>query len=106
MVPILALTNYQWLGIGGIVVGLLLIVNCRRIADFFAASERAEADAVERYLLPRKGNVREIVSIWMRRGSGHSIEDRWLRYFGVVLFGLIAFFVGLAALLGAWARPS
>ena len=105
MVRVLALTDYQWMGIGGIVAGLLLIVNCRRIADFFAVFDRAEADAVERYLLPKQGNFREIVSIWMRRGSGHSIEDRWLRYFGIVLFGLIAFFVGLAALLGAWARP-
>ncbi|MDA0171822.1 hypothetical protein OJ998_22170 [Solirubrobacter taibaiensis] len=105
MFEVLALTDYQWMGIGGIVFGLLLIVCCRRIADFFAVFERAEADVVERYLLPKKGNFREIVSIWMRRGSGHSLEDRLWRYFGVVFFGLIAFFVGLAALLGAWERP-
>ena len=34
--PLLAMTDYQWLGIGGIVVGLLIIFNCRRIADLFA----------------------------------------------------------------------
>lgn len=102
---LIALTDYQWMGIGGIVFGVLIVFNCRRIADFFAAFDRAEADAVERYLLPKKGNVREIVSIWMRRGSGPSLEDRAYRYFGVAFFGLIAFFVGLAALLGAWERP-
>ena len=32
MIPVLALTDYQWMGIGGIVFGLLLIFNCRRVA--------------------------------------------------------------------------
>jgi hypothetical protein len=105
MILVLALTDYQWMGIGGIVFGLLLIFHCRRIADFLAVFERAEADRVERYLLPKRGNAREIISIWMQRGTGHSLEDRLLRYFVAVFFGLVAFFVGLAALLGAWERP-
>lgn len=88
-----------------VLFGLLLILNCRRAADFFAALERSEADAVEKYLLPKQGNIREAISIWMRRGTGHGLEDRLLRYIVVVFFGLIAFSVGLAALLGAWARP-
>ena len=96
------MTDYQWLGIGGMVFGLLIIINCRRIADLFAASQRAEADRVER-VMPKRG--REIVSIWMRRGTGDDLESRLLRYSVTVGFGLIAFFVGLAALLGAWARP-
>ena len=100
----LAMTDFQWLGIGGMVFGVLIIFSCRRIADFFAALDRAEADAVER-LLPKRGNVREIISIWMRRGTSDSLEDRLLRYGVAVFFGLIAFFVGLAALLGAWERP-
>jgi len=100
--PLLAMTDYQWLGIGGMVFGLLIIFNCRRIADLFAAIERAEADRVER-VMPKRG--REIVSIWMRRGTGDDLESRLLRYSVTVGFGLIAFFVGLAALLGAWARP-
>ncbi|MDA0185392.1 hypothetical protein OJ997_34115 [Solirubrobacter phytolaccae] len=102
MPSVFALTDYQWLGIGGMVFGVLIIVNCRRIADLFAAFERAEADAVER-VLPKRG--REVISIWMRRGTGHDLESRLLRYSVTVFFGLIAFFVGLAALLGAWARP-
>ena len=105
MFPMLALTDYQWLGIGGIVFGLLLIFNCRRISDFFAAFERAEAEAVERHLLPKRGNAREIISIWMRRGTGHNLEDRLLRYFFTAFLGLVVFFTGLAALLGAWERP-
>src|SRR4051812_21728335 len=44
---VLALTDYQWLGIGGMVSGLLLIFNCRRIADVYAAILRADADAKE-----------------------------------------------------------
>lgn len=103
-IPVLGLTDYQWMGIGGIVFGLLIIVNCRRIADGFAAFDRAEVDAAER-VLPKRGNAREIVLIWMRRGATDSLEDRLLRYAFAVLFGLVAFFVGLAALLGAWARP-
>jgi hypothetical protein len=98
--PVLALTDYQWLGIAGMVFGVLLIVNCRRIADGWAGVERAEADAVER-VLPKRG--REVISIWMRRGTGDDLESRLLRYFVTVGFGLVAFFVGLAALLGAWA---
>lgn len=101
----LALTDYQWLGIGGIVLGVLLIFNCRRLSDFFAAFERAEADAVERHLLPKQGNAREIISIWMRRGTGYNLEDRLLRYFFTAFLGLVIFFTGLAALLGAWERP-
>ena len=104
MFPVLALTDYQWMGIGGIVFGLLLIINCRRVADFFAAFDRAEADAVER-LLPKRGNAREIIMIWKRRGTTDSLEDRLLRYAVAVFFGLVASFVGLAALLGAWERP-
>ena len=104
MILAFALTEYQWMGIGGIVFGLLLIVNCRRVADFLAVFDRAEAERVER-MLPKQGNTREVISIWMRRGASNSLEDRMLRYAFAVLFGLIAFFVGLAALLGAWERP-
>ena len=97
-----ALTDYQWLGIGGMVFGLAIIVNFRRLADLHAAMERAEADRVER-VMPKRG--REIVSIWMRRGTGDDLESRLLRYFVTVAFGLVWFFIGLAALMGAWARP-
>ncbi|RKQ88364.1 hypothetical protein C8N24_6406 [Solirubrobacter pauli] len=100
----IALTEYQWMGIRGIVFGLLLIANCRRVADFFAAFDRAEAERVER-MLPKQGNVREVISIWMRRGTGESLEDRMLRYGFAVFSGLIALFMGLAALLGAWELP-
>jgi hypothetical protein len=89
------------LGIGVMVFGLLIIFNCRRIADVYAAILRADADAKER-VMPKLG--REVVSIWMRRGTGDDLESRLLRYYVTVLFGLIAFFVGLAAVLGAWAR--
>jgi len=103
MLPVLALTDYQWMGIGGIVFGLLLIVNCRRIANFFASFDRADAENLERAL--PKGTARDIIMVWKRRGTTDSLEDRLLRYAVAVLFGLVAFFVGLAALLGAWERP-
>ena len=103
MTSVFALTTYQWMGIGGIVGGLLLILNCRRVADLFASFDRADADNLERAL--PKGNARDIIMVWKRRGTTDSLEDRLLRYAVAVGFGLVAFFVGLAALLGAWERP-
>ena len=101
MDPVLAMTDYQWMGIGGMVFGLVVLFNFRRIADLFAAVDRAQADVVER-VTPKRG--REIVSIWMRVGTGNDIASRWYRYSFTVILGLVAFFVGLAALLGAWAE--
>jgi hypothetical protein len=101
MDAMLAITQYQWMGIGGMLFGMLVLVNVRRITNLLNTLQRAEADVVQR-VTPKRG--REIVSIWMRVGTGGDIASRWYRYSITVMIGLIAFFVGLAALLGAWAE--
>lgn len=102
MTSLLALTDRQWMGVGGMVFGLLLLFNFRRIADVFATLQRAEADVVEQ-ATPKR--AREVVSIWMRVGTGDDIPSKAYRYGGIIFLGLIGFFAGLAALLGAWALP-
>lgn len=91
--------EYQALGIVGMVFGIVLLVLCRRVADLFAALQRAQADVTER-AVPRRG--REIASIWLRVGTGDDAASKAYRYGIVALIGLASFLTGLAALLGAW----
>jgi hypothetical protein len=91
--------NQAW-GVGGIILGVLVMANFRRLADLYAAVERVDADLLERAARPSR--AREIASIWLRAGAGDTPGSRYLRAFITFVVGATIFFVGLAAALGAW----
>ena len=91
--------NQAW-GVAGVVLGVLVMANFRRLADLYAAVERADADILERAARPSRG--REIASIWMRAGAGENPGSRYLRAFITIVVGAAIFLTGLAAALGAW----
>ena len=102
-VTVVAFTSTQALGAFGVVFGLVLLLGAKRIADFFAAIQVAEAKFVERRL-PARG--KETISIWLRVGTGDDAESKVYRYGVIILLGCIALVAGIAALLGAWSDAS
>ena len=87
------------IGIPFAVLGLVLMVAVKPVANFFAAVQRGWADFADP-LTPRR--VREVASIWRRVGTGDDIASKVYRYGIVFLVGASFFIAGMAAVIGFW----
>ena len=86
-------------GVVLIVLGLLLVLNCRRLARAANTINRLAASAYQQ-LSPKR--TRGIVSVWARSGTDDSPGWRFLRAYVAACVGIGMIAGGVALLVGTW----